>query len=60
MRYLNTDDDKSAIIEVKSLTSANGTNSVSSWARGSSTAPLKRKQKKRTMRHYDDLEIGIG
>ncbi|CAD5231770.1 unnamed protein product [Bursaphelenchus xylophilus] len=57
VRYLNSDDDKSAILEVKSNNSVNGTGSMQSWNRGSATAPIRRKPKRRPPKHFDDSVI---
>ncbi|KAI6189690.1 Potassium channel subfamily K member 18 [Aphelenchoides bicaudatus] len=58
VRYLNqADDEKSAIIEVKSMSSANGASSAASFGRGTAgsvTAPMRRKPKRRPPRHFDD------
>lgn len=58
VRY-QADDEKSAIIEVKSMNSANGASSTATFgvarsAAGSITAPTRRKPKRRPPRHFDD------
>lgn len=59
VRYL-ADDEKSAVIEVKSMSSVNGGSSAASFAfgraggGGSTTAPMRRKPKRRPPRHFDD------
>jgi hypothetical protein len=61
VRY-QADDEKSAIIEVKSMNSANGASStatfgVSRSAAGSITAPTRRKPKRRPPKHFDDSAL---
>lgn len=61
VRY-QADDEKSAIIEVKSMSSVNGGSSAASFGfgrsgGGSTTAPMRRKPKRRPPRHFDDSAL---